>query len=372
MSKLPHTVLLLSVIILCSCKQATDPIAGTKTTFEKEMTTDVVGVSADTILTQVHPVIDTSTPSTQPPVTESSDNPAKPKQQRSEVENNSEVVLEAEQESPEVVSTEQSSTTVIATAEAEEEEPSSTEDAPITAVEAVEASEEIEQKEIESEPTAVADLSGPDHSAFDELLAKYVDKSGRVNYQAWQQDQSALKDYLKALQQSVPEDDWSRGTKLAYWINAYNAYTIQLILDHFPIKSIMELHGGKPWDVKWISIRDKELSLNNIENDIIRPQFGEPRIHFAVNCAAKSCPPLANAAYTADNLDQMLEARTRSFLNNPDYNLIRSSKVEVSKIFDWYAIDFGTLIPFINQYSTTQVSPTAKVDYMEYDWSLNN
>ena len=133
----------------------------------------------------------------------------------------------------------------------------------------------------------------------------------------------------------------------------------------------MDLDGGKTWDKKWIRLGDKTYSLNEIENEIIRPKFDEPRMHFAVNCAAKSCPPLANHAYTEDNLESMLEARTRAFINDPTYNAISASSVRVSRIFDWYGEDFDNLIEFLNQYSATKIHSDAVVEFQEYDWSLN-
>lgn len=158
---------------------------------------------------------------------------------------------------------------------------------------------------------------------------------------------------------------------MAYWINAYNAFTIKLIVENYPVSSITKLHNGNPWDVKWIKLSDKSYTLNNIENDILRPQFKDPRIHFALNCAAQSCPPLFNHAWTADNLNQTLDQRAKAFVNNPAYNKISKDAVQISKIFEWYAADFGNIINFLNQYSKTSISPNASIKYMEYNWDLN-
>ncbi len=158
---------------------------------------------------------------------------------------------------------------------------------------------------------------------------------------------------------------------MAFWINAYNAFTVKLIVDNYPISSIMKLDNGKVWDRKWINIGGKTYSLNNIENDILRPQFKDPRIHFAVNCAAKSCPPLLNRAWTAANLESNFEKQARAFINNPEFNKISAKEVEVSKIFDWYASDFGNLIDYLNKYSSTKINANAKVKFREYDWALN-
>ena len=144
-----------------------------------------------------------------------------------------------------------------------------------------------------------------------------------------------------------------------------------MITENYPISSILKLDGGKTWDVRRIKIGDKSYSLNNIENDILRPEFKDPRIHFAVNCAAKSCPPLWNHAYNVNNLESTLQARTREFINNKAFNSISRDQVEVSKIFEWYASDFGALIPFLNKYSNTQIGSNASIRYSEYNWDLN-
>ena len=177
--------------------------------------------------------------------------------------------------------------------------------------------------------------------------------------------------YLKLLEENPVQANWPRNKKMAYWINAYNAFTIRLIVDNYPLKSIMHLHGGKTWDVKWIKLGTKMYSLNNIEHDILRPQFKDPRIHFAVNCAAKSCPPIWNHAWTAENLDKQLDQATSNFINHPGFNILSGKKVELSKIFEWYAGDFGDIITYLNKYSKTQVRREATIEYIEYNWSLN-
>ena len=210
------------------------------------------------------------------------------------------------------------------------------------------------------------------HDDFNNLLQRHVNNSGVVNYRTFKKDQDKLDAYLKVLEKTIIEKTWSRNKSLAFWINAYNANTIKLILKNYPIKSIMDLNNGKPWDVKWIKIDQRTLSLNNIENDIIRPNYSEPRIHFAVNCAAKSCPPLLNKAWTEGNLNSNLERQTKSFINNPIYNTITSSNVEVSKIFDWYRKDFGDLKSYLNKFSSSKIGKNTSVNFKTYDWNLNN
>ncbi len=210
------------------------------------------------------------------------------------------------------------------------------------------------------------------HGDFDALLKKYVSSSGVVNYQGFKKEEIRLDAYLKVLEKTNIEKTWSRNKTLAFWINAYNANTIKLILKNYPLKSIMDLNNGKPWDVKWIKIDLRTLSLNNIENDIIRPKYKEPRIHFAVNCAAKSCPPLLNRAWTESNLNSNLERQTKSFINNSKYNTITAGNVEVSKIFDWYGKDFGDLKSYLNKYSNTTIGAGTSINFKTYNWNLNN
>ncbi|MEI6411466.1 MAG: DUF547 domain-containing protein [Bacteroidota bacterium] len=209
------------------------------------------------------------------------------------------------------------------------------------------------------------------HENWNKLLVKHVNASGKVDYKGFKADKAALDAYCEELAAHTPQNDWSRGEKMAYWINAYNAFTIQLITDHYPLTSILKLDGGKTWDVKRIQLGDKKYSLNQIENEILRPQFKDPRIHVAINCAAKSCPPLLNKAYTAENLEQTLDERARKFINNAQYNTISTDRAQLSKIFDWYAADFPDLKKFVNQYSSTKLNASAIIEFKEYDWDLN-
>ena len=206
---------------------------------------------------------------------------------------------------------------------------------------------------------------------LDELLKKYVSSSGFVDYTGLKNNSSKLEAIIKLLQSNVPNNNWDKPRQLAYWINAYNVFTLKLIIDNYPVKSIMDLHNGKPWDVKWISLGGITYSLNQIEHEIIRPSFNDARIHFAVNCAAKSCPTLSNEAYNPESLESQLDKNTKSFINNPAFNSIARGKVSVSKIFEWYKEDFGNLISYLNKYSKVQIGTGAQISFNEYDWSLN-
>jgi hypothetical protein len=222
-------------------------------------------------------------------------------------------------------------------------------------------------------PVVTSKLTGGpvSHLALDSLLQKHVNSAGTVNYKGLKNDKVALDAYCQLLSDNPVQDDWSRETKMAYWINAYNAFTLKLIVDNYPTKSILNFDGGKTWDVRRIRLGDKKYSLNNLENDILRPQFKDPRIHFAINCAAKSCPPLWNHAYSAENLESTLETRARAFINNPDYNTLSAKSAQVSKIFDWYGVDFGGLRVFLNKYADKALDSNAAIRFNEYDWNLN-
>ena len=212
-----------------------------------------------------------------------------------------------------------------------------------------------------------------DHTPWDQLLQKHVSSNGNVNYEGFKSDIDRLNNYLVSISKIKPNTDWSRNETMAYWINAYNAYTIKLMLNNYPLKSIMDINGGKAWDLKFVEIEGEKYSLNNIEHDILRAKYFDSRIHFAVNCASISCPKLSNTAYFAEGLDQKLEKAAKEFINNYAQNTISSNKASVSKLFDWYKDDFtknGTVKEYINKYSTTKLT-TDKISYKEYNWNIN-
>jgi hypothetical protein len=242
---------------------------------------------------------------------------------------------------------------------------------PTSVVRVEEAPEEVDPVEepMDDNPDLPAP---PDHSAWNDILQQYVSSSGNVYYSRLKNTEAKLDAYLVTLAEATPDQSWSRNEAMAYWINAYNAYTVKRILDNWPVKSIMDLDGGKTWDVKWIKLGGNTYSLNEIEHEILRPKYGDARIHFAVNCAAASCPPLANKAFTAGNLNGMLDNLTRRFINNDRYNRIEVGDVKVSKIFDWYGGDFGNLRNYLNQYLKDPIPEHTEISFQEYDWSLNN
>jgi Protein of unknown function, DUF547 len=237
-----------------------------------------------------------------------------------------------------------------------------------TAVMAQNVPQTVDNKPIRSsKPTETLAF---DHTVWNDLLKKHVSATGKVNYKTFKADIALLDSYMRSLNESAPTESTSKEERLAYWINAYNAVTVRLILTNYPVSSITKLDGGKTWDVKRYSNGGKKLSLNDIENTILRP-MGDARIHFALNCAAKSCPPLLNEAFTSENVNKLLEQRTRQFINSASRTIIGKDEIQVSKIFDWYSKDFGNVVDFVNKYAKTKAAKTAKVTFMEYDWNLN-
>lgn len=220
------------------------------------------------------------------------------------------------------------------------------------------------------------------HQQWDALLRKNVDADGNVDYRGFAKDSLQLKAYLDTLASHPPDAEiWSTHEQLAYWINAYNAFTVQLILKHYPLKSIKDIGSAiqvpfvnSPWDIKFIEIGGKKLDLNRIEHAILRKDFNEPRIHFAINCASVSCPKLRAEAYTADDLEWQLQEQAEAFINDPNRNKVGKDQVEISKIFSWFKSDFtknGSLIDFLNRYSKVKIDENAEIDYLDYNWSLN-
>lgn len=219
-----------------------------------------------------------------------------------------------------------------------------------------------------------------EHKTWTKLLKKYVTEDGQVNYSGFKTEEKALDDYLAVLSQHHPDDSWKKEDQLAYWINAYNAFTVKLIVKNLPVKSIKDLGGGiykvnTPWDIKFIEIGDETYDLNNIEHGIVRKQFKDPRVHFALNCASVSCPKLRNEAYVGSKIDAQLDAQSNYFINNKSKNQISKSTATISKIFNWFEGDFkesGGVVKFINKYSDIKMTEETKISYLDYDWNLND
>jgi len=218
------------------------------------------------------------------------------------------------------------------------------------------------------------------HEIWNTLTKTHVSESGQVNYKGFLEDSLTLNRYLDLLSQNHPnKKNWSRDEQLAYWINAYNAFTVKLVVDNYPVKSIKDIKKGVPfvnsvWDIKFIEIENATYDLNNIEHGIVRKQFDDPRIHAALNCASISCPILKNEAFTAERLEEQLEEQMKYFINNPVKNKITSNELQLSKIMKWYKGDFTKkekLIDFLNRYSEVQIGTNVKIEYLDYNWNLN-
>lgn len=210
------------------------------------------------------------------------------------------------------------------------------------------------------------------HSDWTNFLKKHVSNEGAVDYKSIKANDAELTAYLNQFVEISPKASWSKNEILAYWINAYNAFTIKLIIDNYPTESIKNIKN--PWDQEFIPVNKKMLSLNYIEHEILR-EMNEPRIHFAIVCASASCPKLQNEAFIAEKLDQQLTTVTKEFLNDASKNNIQKDTAEISKIFKWFSKDFkenGTLIDFLNTYSRVTISSDAKINYMDYSWELND
>ena len=236
----------------------------------------------------------------------------------------------------------------------------------------------------------IRDISAQDHKLFTDVLKKYV-KNGLVDYKYLKGNNNFDK-YLTQLSNSNP-DKLNRDEKLAFWINAYNAFTIQVVTENYPIESITDLHtGGKiiayllgktVWDKEFISINSKKYSLNDIEHKILR-KMNEPRIHFSIVCASISCPELLNEAFETSTLEKQLESQTRKFLNDTTRNSfdLKNRQANISEIFNWFDEDFGesdkNVLMFISKYVPKNISEDIKsniskweLSYNDYNWNLN-
>jgi hypothetical protein len=210
------------------------------------------------------------------------------------------------------------------------------------------------------------------HQKWDRLLKRHVNSSGLVDYKGFKTDLALLEAYLNDLAANPPGDDWSTESKMAYYINSYNAYTVKLILDNYPVKSIKDI--SSPWGRDFIPLGAQKISLDRLENRILR-KMSDPRIHFAINCASYSCPPLYNEAFTPEKLEAQLNQVTAAFING-SLNKLDPQKPQLSEIFKWYRRDFKVydqvdVIGYINQYSKIKLSPDARIGYLDYNWSLN-
>jgi len=219
-----------------------------------------------------------------------------------------------------------------------------------------------------------------DHSKFHGLLEAHVDKDGWVDYAAIQMNSAELDAYLTTLAAADPTS-LGRDERLAFLINSYNAFTLKLIVENYPLKSIKDIPGKKRWDaVRW-DIAGHRYSLNQIEHELIRPNFAEPRIHFALVCAAAGCPPLRSEAFTGEKLELQLAAQTEYVHGHETWLKLDTSgnRLALTKLYKWYGDDFkqtsGSVVGFIRE-NTKRLNQAAagsspRISWLDYDWSLN-
>ncbi|NRA67886.1 MAG: DUF547 domain-containing protein [Pseudobacteriovorax sp.] len=223
------------------------------------------------------------------------------------------------------------------------------------------------------------------HSVWDKDLKKYLDKEGWVDYKSWKNDPANLKAYNKSLSSvtEVQYNSFSVAQKKAFLINAYNSFTVELILKHYPVKSIKKIGGifSSPWKIEFFSLLGGKLkTLDTIEHEWLRkiPELKDYRVHAAVNCASVACPRLHEDAFVAEKLDQQMDQAMRTWINDPMRNKLGKKELELSKIFSWFGEDFGNekeIVAIVKKYAKPEVaktiSPDADVDYLSYDWDLN-
>lgn len=203
---------------------------------------------------------------------------------------------------------------------------------------------------------------------YNGLLEKYV-KSDGVKYKALKanrKDVAKLHAVTDEIASETPSG--SRGAKLAFYLNAYNAWILRAVIDNYPMKSILDVKKDffKTYPIK---VSGENMSFDKLENEIIRKKYKEPRIHFAVNCASASCPPLHNAIFKAETLDADLTKLTKDFINSSTGVRVSGGKTEISRLFKWFKEDFGDATTYINKYRTKKIS--GSIDYQVYGWTLN-
>lgn len=230
-----------------------------------------------------------------------------------------------------------------------------------------------------------------DHTHWQKILDSYIVEKKNNNAQppinlfkygsVSNDDKTVLAQYLKKLQ-SIDPRDYAKEEQFAYWVNLYNAATVDLILKNYPVKSITKLGGilsFGPWDKEILTVADEAITLNDIEHKILRPIWKDARIHYAVNCASYSCPNLSATAFTSKNADTLLEQAAKDYVNHPRAVHIKDDTLELSEIYKWYAEDFGEseqdVVAHISNYAEPDLAQKLKafdgdIDY-DYDWSLN-
>ena len=229
--------------------------------------------------------------------------------------------------------------------------------------------------------SGIASQSSVDNDIYSSLLKRHV-IGGRVDYQGFKKDERRLDDYLAVLGKVDP-DALAPSDQMAFYINAYNAWTIKLILSAYPdVRSIKDLGTlfQSPWKKEIVKLKEQVVTLDHIEHNILRPRFKDPRVHFAINCASISCPPLLDEPYDGARLDRQLEVVTTNFINDSKSNFIKGTTLHMSKIFKWFKDDFkADIVGFFQRYAQGEFKTRLdahgtelKIKYLSYDWSLNS
>jgi len=228
-----------------------------------------------------------------------------------------------------------------------------------------------------------------DHRAWGALLERYrvagADGVARMRYAAVTPgDREALKQYVARLE-AADVDALGRGEQFAYWVNLYNAATLRIVLDHYPVKSIRDisLGGGLfetgPWGAKVVAVKGERLSLDDIEHRILRPLWRDPRIHYVANCASIGCPDLPARPLTGATAEAMLEDAARAYINHPRGVSVRGGRIIASSIYRWYKEDYGgnerSVLAHLRRYAApalaAQLAGASEIDRYDYDWRLN-
>ena len=228
-----------------------------------------------------------------------------------------------------------------------------------------------------------------DHSAWDAFLQKHLSEKDGINLLDYggvsAEDRQALDDYISALA-GTDILSRNRAEQRAFWINLYNALTVQTILAHYPVESIMDIDispgvfASGPWGKKLIKVDGEEVSLDDMEHRILRPIWKDARIHYAVNCASIGCPNLAARAFTAENAEALLDSGARAYVNHSRGAKVENGKLQVSSIYEWFKDDFGGddvgvishLREFADAELKTRLEGVSSVSGDDYDWNLND
>ena len=231
--------------------------------------------------------------------------------------------------------------------------------------------------------------------AYQDLLTQFV-RDGKVDYAALSAGRSVLDRTVEAMGRVSQADEmaWPRGERIAFWINAYNVFTLRSIVDHYPIRSsILTFHPRNSirqidgvWTAQHWAAAGRSVTLDHIEHEIIRPTFRDPRVHFALNCASKSCPPLRSEPYVGRNIDAQLDDAARRFLASTHGIRVSGDRLIVSSLFKWYGDDFAiedrglkgdaAIRAFVERYgppaAVLAAQASASIRFLPYDWSLND